>query len=140
MDRAVLAVDGDELGSRRRAHALHDRPGRDERLLVREREAFAGLQRSERDGQAREANHPVEHHIGGRTHVGEGRRPRDDLRAERHVRLELGGPGLVGDRDDLGAELLRLRRQQVDGRRRAQHDYLVRVGLGPHDVERLGSD
>ena len=48
VDGAVLGVDRDELGARRRPQRLHHRPGGDERLLVGQRQPLAGPQRRRR--------------------------------------------------------------------------------------------
>ena len=65
VERAVFAVDRNQLGAGRRTQRLHDRAGRDQTLLVRQREPFARPQRLDRDGQAGETDHTVDHDIGG---------------------------------------------------------------------------
>ena len=114
VDRAVLAVDRDQLGARGAPGPLHDRTGGDQRLLVGEREAAAGLERGERHGEPGEADDAVDHDVGlgadGRQGVGAG----DELGAVREQRRELRRLRLVGEGHDLGAELGRLLRQRLD--------------------------
>ena len=121
VDGAVLAVDGHQLaGARLLAHASHDRAGRDERLLVGEREPLAGLERRQRDAQPGEADDAVHAHVAQRGDVGERVRAGDDLGARGHERLELRRLRVVGDGDDRRTPPLRLRGQLLDRRPRAR--------------------
>ena len=63
MQRAVLRVDGDDLGTGRAAGLLHDGRAGDERFLVGQRQALARLERRHRDREPGEADHGVEHHV-----------------------------------------------------------------------------
>ena len=63
-DRRVLGVDGHDLAAARGARLGDDRAGRDQALLVREREPLAGFERGERRGQPGEADDRVEHDVG----------------------------------------------------------------------------
>jgi hypothetical protein len=93
VQRAVLAVDRHEFGARRGAQRLHDRPGGDEALLVRERQPLAGTQGLDRDGEAGEADDPVHHDVGAVDHRGEFG---DHLGARQRVG-DLAARRLVGD-------------------------------------------
>ena len=91
-DRGVLGVDGDDLAAARGARLGDDRPGRDQALLVRERETLARLQRGERRRQPREPDDRVEHDVGvGQRgelgeHARDRRRTRGPGRRERRTR------------------------------------------------------
>ena len=61
-DRGVLGVDRDDLARLRdRGHEI---AADDQRLLVREREGAAGLERGERGAEPHGAGDAVEHHVG----------------------------------------------------------------------------
>ncbi len=137
---AVLGVDRHQLGARGGAGVGHDGPRSDERLLVGQRQALAGLQRSERDGQAGEADDAVHADVGdiadGRQGVGAGH----DLGAGGDAGLDGGGLGGVGDGDDLGTHRPGLLDQRVDRGVGPDGHHLEPFGLGGHDLEGLGAD
>ena len=133
---AVLAVDGHQLGARRRPQRLHDRAAGDEALLVGQRQPLARLQRGDRDRQPGEADDAVDDDVGVVGQVGQ---VGDDL-GERQRRGDLGPARPVGDGDDLRPELVGLGDQHVDRRADAERDDLVAAGLGADDVERLRPD
>ena len=139
MDRGVLA--SRPARSRRRAspRALHDRAGRDERLLVGEREPLAGFERGERDRQPGEADHPVDHDVGV---VGapRARRPGDDLGARAAVASSSAACAASAIATTFGRNSCGLLDQQIDRRRAPSATTSYAVGLGAHDVERLGPD
>ena len=72
VEGAVLAVDRDQLGPRGATGPLHDRAGGDQRLLVGQRQPAPGLERGEGDGQAGEAHHAVDDHVGLLGQAGQG--------------------------------------------------------------------
>ena len=69
--RAMLGVDRDDLGARHPTQRLHDRPGRDQTLLVGQGESLARAQRRQRDREAGEADHRVDDDIGAVDEVAE---------------------------------------------------------------------
>ena len=70
VQRAVLRVDGDDLGARSRPRLLHHGCGGDQRLLVGQGQPLARLERGQRHRQPGEPDDPVEHHVrlAGRLH------------------------------------------------------------------------
>ncbi len=136
VDRAVLRVDGDQLGAGDRSQRLHNRAGGDEALLVGERQTLAGRERCDRHRQPGETNDAVDHHVGGVDQLAELAHDR----GERERRSDLRPTCRVGDGDDLGPELDGLFDQRVHRRPDAEPDDLVAPGLGPHDVEGLRAD
>ena len=110
MHRAVLAVDRNQLSARCRPQRLNDRRAGDQALLVRERQPFAQLKRANRHCEARESDDAVDDDI---RIIGEFRKVGDDLR-ERQRFCNLGATTRVGHRNDLRAELVRLRDERVD--------------------------
>jgi hypothetical protein len=136
----VLAVDGDQLGTGRGSRSLDDRPAGDERLLVRQRQAASGLERSHGDPEPGKSHDRVHHRVGIRRHLGEGVGADHELRAPRGQPSKLAEAGFVPQGDHQGAELGRLPREGPDRRPRPECDQLEAVRVGPHDVERLGAD
>src|SRR6478735_418454 len=61
---AVFAVDGHEFGAGGRPQGLHDRPGGDQALLVRQSQALAGPERPDRHREAGEPDHAVDDDVG----------------------------------------------------------------------------
>ena len=100
---AVLAVDRDQLGARRRPQRLHDRAGGDQALLVGQGQPLARPQRGDRDRQPGEADDGVDDDVGVLDEVGEV----VDDRGERERGGDLGPPRRVADGDDRGPELAR---------------------------------
>ena len=110
----MLAVDGHQLGTRRRPQRLHDRPGGDQALLVGQGQALAGAPAWHRDRQAGEPDDPVDDHVGVVDEVGE---VVDDLAngsAAATSARRAGSPTAT----TLRPELLGLLDEDVDGRRR----------------------
>ena len=67
---AVFAVDRHEFGAGGRPQGLHDRPGGDQALLVRQRQALAGPQGPDRHREAGETDHTVDDDVGWLDDVG----------------------------------------------------------------------
>ena len=141
VDRAVLAVDRDQLPAPGRSRApLHHRTRRDQRLLVGEREPLAGTEGRQRDAEAREPDDAIDADVTQRRDVGKGVRAGDDLGAVRYPRSEVSGLAVVGDRDDRRPPALRLLRQLLDRRPRAQCRDGEPLRLALDHVERLHPD
>ncbi len=132
---AVLAVDRHQLGARRRPQRLHDRAGRDQALLVRQRQPLALAQRGDRHRQTGEADDRVDDDVGVLDEVGE---VVDDRRIGQGGG-DLGPPGRIADRDDTRMQLLGLGDEGLDRRADAQPDDLV-ARFGADDVDRLRAD
>ncbi len=132
----MLAVDRDQLGAGRRPQRLHHRAGRDQALLVRQRQSLPGGQRGDGHRETGEADDTVHHDV---RRLDECRQVVDDL-GERQRGRDLGAPAGIGDGDEPRAELQSLGDQRLDRRPDAEPDHLVRVGVGSHDVEGLRSD
>ena len=140
VDRAVLAVDRDQLGAGGLPHPRDHRPAGDQRLLVGQREAPPGGQRRQGDAQAGEADDAVDAHVGLGAQAGEALLPDPQL-ARRERRLELVEVGAVGHRHHRRAEAGRLRSQRGDvAAAGAERDDPEPVGLGVDDVDGLGAD
>jgi hypothetical protein len=111
----VLAVDGQDAASPPLLGGERDLPGRDEALLVREREVDAVLERPDRRGQPGEADDRVEDDVGlglleklrqVAAHLRERREPVDRLRA-RGGRGKLEAGVAVDDLEGLPADRAR---------------------------------
>ena len=115
----MLGVDGDDLaGLRDRGHQI---AADDQRLLVREREGAAGLERGERGAEPHGAGDAVEHDVG------------------LDVAHEL--LGLVGaERGELDLELLGLRLHDLALGAGRQPDHLEAPRIGADHLESLGAD
>ena len=102
MERPVLAVDGHQLGPRRGPQRLHDRPGRDQALLVGEGQPLAAAQRGQRHRQPGEADDGVDDDVGRLDEIGEV----VDHGREGQGRGHLGPPGAVADGHHAGRNSL----------------------------------
>ena len=126
-DRRVLGVDGHDLAAARRPRLGDDRPGRDQALLVREREPLAGFERGDRRRQPGEADDRVEHDVGVgmRGELGEHARA-----SSTHERARSGGT----------PNSRACSREQLDVAAGGERDDAVVVAVTGDDVERLGAD
>ena len=120
-ERAVLGVDRHDLPGP--GAAGDHRAADDQRLLVRQRERGAGVERGEGGPQPDGAGHPVEHDVAGQP-------GRLDRRPPRRAR-----------RDRAGRELGDLPLEQLGREPPAvSPDHPEPVGVGPDHVEGLGAD
>jgi hypothetical protein len=88
------------------------------------------------DGQAGEADHAVDHHVGRLGQVGEVAHHLGEGQGVGH----LGPPDRVGHRHQLRAQLARLGHDGLDRRPDAQRHQLVAVLFGPDHIEGLRAD
>ena len=144
VDRAVLGVDGDQLGSALPGFVEDELSGDDQRLLVGEGEPLSRADRGVRRAQAQRADEPSDDGIGlrvaGGLHQAVGARDDAALRARgqetfepRDVLGAVDGHELRRERGDLFGQLL----DRAAGRER---DDAEPLGKGRHDVERRASD
>ena len=116
-ERRVLAVDRQQEPSTPLPGCDRELAGRDEALLVRERERHAVLERPDRRAHSGEADHRVQDDVG---------------RAPLEQR-----DGIAADLDVLDAVL---RRQSVEGRRAGLQRAEREIGMRGDDVDRLPAD
>ena len=116
-ERRVLGVDGEQPLGLALDEVHHELAADDERLLVRERERLAALQRRERGRQAGGAHERVEHDVAlgvaGDGLGGLGADDQLDALDRARASLQVVGRVLVGDRDDRRQELPDLADEQV---------------------------
>ena len=131
VQRAVLAVDGQEPGARLARPGEHQLPGHHQRLLVRERHVLARLERAVGRHEAHGAHRGGDHHV----RLGPGGHLDHALAAGHGAQArevhEAGEPlegARVGDRHDPRAVPRHLLRQDLD----------VRPGGEAHDLEAAG--
>ena len=136
----MLRVDRHYLGPGHLQGALDDRAPGDQGLLVRQRQATARSEGSQRDRQAGEADDPVQHDVGSLGDRRHGALPGQELDTPREHACELIGVSGVSDGDPLGAQFARLLGQETDRRTGAERDHLVAARRGPYNIERLGAD
>ena len=140
VQRAVLGVDRDDLGTRSGPRLLHHGRGGDEGLLVGQGQTLAGFEGGEGHGQPGESDDTVEHHVRLPRRLLHALDPDEHLGARGHARLHLAVAVGVADHHDVGMELLGLGHQDVG---RALHGQCVDAEasvLAPDDVERLRAD
>ncbi len=121
VEGAVLAVDGQEPGAGLPRPGEHELPGHHQRLLVRERDVLARLERAVGRHEAQGAHRGGDHHV----RLGPGRHLDHALAAGHGAQArevhEAGEPlegTLVGDRHDPRPVPRHLLRQDLDVRRR----------------------
>ena len=122
----MLGVDGHDLAAPGGAGLGDDRAGGDETLLVRQRQALAGFESSNRRRQPGEADDAVQHDVG----VGVG----GELR-ERVGMIGADAGAVLGN-----AERGRLLGEQFAVRAGSEGDHSVVVTVTADDVECLGAD
>lgn len=137
---SVLGVDRDQFGPRRLASFLHDGSRRDQRLLVRQRQPFASVQRGERDGQASESDNRVQYSIGGDGSLSQASSARDHARSSRDIRFDCSNRIRIADGHDGWLVLVHLREQEVDGTMRPERNDAELLRVLVDDIEGLGSD
>jgi hypothetical protein len=140
VDRAVLGVDGQQRRARRRADLGDQRGGGDERLLVRERQALAGLQGGEGHRESGEAEHRVDHDVGALGQRRQSRVANDDLHVGSHEVGQDVAMGLADHADRLHVELAGDGGEFTELFAARQCDQFEGVGLAAQHVERLGAD
>ncbi len=148
----MFGVDGHDLAGRGRV--LDERAAHDERLLVRQRQGVAGMQRGESRREPDRTGHAVQHDAGSfewpARDLGGGVRPRDELerrtrdagprRRGRQRRFEVGRRA-ARDPDNLDVELGSLIGNQIEPvSTGSEPDDAEQVGIASNDVERLGAD
>ena len=134
----MLAVDRYQFAARLPGEPRHDLTRHHERLLIRDGQPLAGLDRGRGHGQAGGADQRVDYKIG----AGIGRECYERLltHPDFQVASEGGGPGRVltdGDPDD--AEPARLFGEEVGAGQSRQADHLKGVGVGVDDGQHAPS-
>ena len=140
MERTVLGIDGDDLGSRGQPGPLDDRCPGDQRFLVGQGQPTSGLQGGQGDRKPGEAHHGVHHHLAQGGDGGQSLDSGDDI----DPRWQGGGQDRrqrgVPDGHHLWMQLVGLSGQEVDRAPCPQRHHPEAVGLGTDHVDGLGAD
>ena len=141
-DRDVLGVERQEPRPGAARLLEHERPAGDEHLLVRERHVASEPQRRDHRLEPDAADQRPDQEVGVVSRgLEQAFAAADDAQLRIADRVAHGGRVLgARDRDELGAELLALLHEQIDGApgRERRDPQLVREAR--RDVERLGAD
>ena len=142
MDGGVLAVDGQDLGSRGARQFHQELAGHDQGLLVGQGEILAALEDAPRGFHAGRTDDPVNGqvelgltgHFAQCLRAGAQRHPLGQRLAQRI------GRGRIRDRHDRGSKFASLLGERLPGSAGGERPHAQPVGVIAHDVERLGPD
>ncbi len=139
MHRTVLAVDRNQLRTRRLPCPLDHRPGGDQRFLVGQAETLARLEGCEGDGQPGETDNPVDDGVSGEGRIGHRRLAHQQINAFGQLRPDLGCRPGIGNGDDLGAKFLGLG-DDVGAAADTERRHDIVAGALANDLECLRAD
>ena len=145
-NRAVLTVDGVEVGSAH-LHRVHEKLApADDAFLVGEKETLAGCGRREGRTQTRRTHNRMEHHVG----IGVGRKLRRRPFARKHFRFPKSGLAersgkfivlrRIRDGNPLHSEFPRRLDKRLDAAAACERMDFKALALKTHDVKRRSSD
>ncbi len=140
VQRTVLGVDRNDLGSRGTPGLLHDRAGGDERFLVGERQAPSRFECGQGDREPGETDDGVDHGLGAAGCIGQGLGSVMDRHVRRHRLTDSVGGRFGGHHHQRRRELPDLLDDGIDRRAGGNGDDVETVGFGAHDVEGLRPD
>ncbi len=140
MYRAVLRIDWQDCCARSVAHSGDERRGRNERLLVRERQPLTRQQRRHRDGQSGKSHDRVHDCVRALGQLAQSTLSDHDVHVAGDHARENVAVALINNTDARHVELLGDGRQGFKLMRARNCDHIKVVLFTPKYIERLRSD